>query len=66
MGFRSAEELKNASPAKMYEDLCVLKAARADMCMLYVFRCAVYFITEQKHDPELLKWWSWKEKKYIS
>jgi hypothetical protein len=30
--------------------------------MLYVFRCAVYFATEEFHDPELLKWWTWKDR----
>ena len=30
--------------------------------VLYVFRCAVYFASKQ-HNPELLKWWHWKEKK---
>ncbi len=29
--------------------------------LLYVFRCAVYYATNKKHDPELLKWWNWKE-----
>jgi hypothetical protein len=32
-----------------------------DRCMLYVFRCAVYYATNKKHDPKLLKWWNWKE-----
>jgi hypothetical protein len=32
-----------------------------DRCVLYVFRCAVYFASESKHDPELLKWWNWKD-----
>ncbi|MGA3073400.1 MAG: helix-hairpin-helix domain-containing protein, partial [Bryobacteraceae bacterium] len=30
-------------------------------CVLYVFRCAVYFASEAEHDPELLKWWNWKD-----
>jgi hypothetical protein len=32
-----------------------------DRCVLYVFRCAVYFASEAEHDPELLKWWNWKD-----
>jgi hypothetical protein len=31
-------------------------------CVLYVFRCAVYFATEKVHDEELLKWWNWQDK----
>ncbi|MFP4458563.1 MAG: helix-hairpin-helix domain-containing protein [Candidatus Zixiibacteriota bacterium] len=36
-----------------------------DRCLLYVFRCAVYFaeITEENRDIEMLKWWNWKNKK---
>ncbi len=26
-----------------------------------MFRCAVYFASSEKHDPELLKWWNWKD-----
>ena len=28
--------------------------------MLYVFRCALYYASNDIHDPELLKWWNWK------
>jgi hypothetical protein len=35
--------------------------AHVDRCALYVFRCAVYFASEAKPDPELLKWWNWKD-----
>lgn len=34
-----------------------------DRCMLYVFRCAVYYASSEQHDPELLKWWNWKDDK---
>jgi hypothetical protein len=30
-------------------------------CVLYVFRCAVYYTSHEHHEPELLKWWSWKD-----
>jgi hypothetical protein len=29
--------------------------------MLYVFRTAVYYASNSKHDPEKLKWWNWKD-----
>jgi Pathogenicity locus len=64
LGFRSLTELKGQDPEAMYESLCSLKGARVDRCMLYVFRCAVYFVTEETHDPELLKWWRWKDRAY--
>lgn len=36
------------------------QSVQVDRCMLYVFRCAVYY----EHDPELLKWWNWKDNKW--
>jgi Pathogenicity locus len=33
-----------------------------DRCVLYVFRAAVYFASNKKHDEEKLKWWNWKDK----
>lgn len=61
LGLRSLSDLKNADPEWLYEQLCEVQGCRVDRCMLYVFRCAVYFATEKEHDPELLKWWSWKD-----
>jgi hypothetical protein len=61
LGFRSVEELRNHDPQIMYEGLCRQKGAHVDRCMLYVFRCAVYFVSHEEHDPELLKWWNWKD-----
>lgn len=61
MGFRSVAELKDADPEKLYIDFCTLKGCKVDRCMLYVFRCAVYFASNSSHDPEKLKWWNWKD-----
>ncbi|MBL7185950.1 MAG: hypothetical protein ISS70_06470 [Phycisphaerae bacterium] len=30
--------------------------------MLYVLRCAVYYASNAERDPELLKWWNFKDK----
>lgn len=61
LGFRSLEELQDQDPEQMYERLCTLFGCKVDRCMLYVFCCAVYFVSETDHDPELLKWWRWKD-----
>ena len=61
MGFRSVTELKGKNPEKMFKDVCNLYGTHVDKCMLYVFRCAVYFASEKRHEPELLKWWKWKD-----
>ena len=61
MGFRAVHELKDVDPEKMYQDLCRLQGGHVDRCMLYVFRCAVYFASNDIHPPDLLKWWNWKD-----
>ncbi|MBM2814721.1 MAG: Pathogenicity locus [Ignavibacteria bacterium] len=60
LGYRSVAEIKNESPEKMYEKSCELEGVRIDRCLLYVYKCAVYFASNSVHDPELLKWWNWK------
>jgi hypothetical protein len=62
MGFRSIKDLKNKNPEKLYKDFCDLKGMHIDRCMLYTFRCAVYFASHTKHEPQKLKWWYWKDK----
>lgn len=63
LGFRSVEDLKDQDPDKMYLEHCLEKGMKVDRCMLYVFRCAVYYASNEKHDPELLKWYNWKDAK---
>lgn len=62
LGYRRVVDLKNQDPNKMYYNLCKLEGFRLDPCVLYTFKCAVYFATESKPDPNLLKWWSWKDR----
>lgn len=63
LGFRSVQDFKNRNPEELYFKLSHQKGAHIDRCMLYVFRCAVYYASNKKHNPELLKWWNWKDKK---
>jgi hypothetical protein len=60
LGCRSVLELKGQDPKELYFRLCALQGAQIDRCMLYAFRCAVYYASHEQHDPELLKWWNWK------
>jgi hypothetical protein len=64
MGLRSVEDLKNNDPEKLYRELCERQGVQVDRCMLYVFRCAVYYASNKRHEPELLKWWNWKDNKW--
>lgn len=61
LGFAKPADLKGKNPEKMYGDLCALRGRLIDRCVLYVFRCAVYYASHHAHDPEKLKWWKWKD-----
>ncbi len=63
LGFRSITDLKNAHPEAMYEQRCKQMGQHIDRCLLYVFRCAVYYASHTQHDAELLLWWNWKDAK---
>ncbi len=63
IGIHSVDQLKGKNPEKLYRKLCDFKVGPVDRCMLYVLRCAIYYASNDKHDPELLKWWNWKDKK---
>ena len=63
LGYKSVEELREEKPGNMYQDLMSLRGTHIDRCVLYVFRCAVYYASNARHNPELLKWWNWKDKK---
>jgi Pathogenicity locus len=60
LGINSVAQLKRRSPEALYKKLCDLTATRQDPCVLYTFRCAVYYAANARHDPEKLKWWNWK------
>jgi hypothetical protein len=62
LGIRRVKDLKRKSPERLYERLCDQRGARVDPCVLYVFRCAVYYATATRPKPELLKWWNWKDR----
>ena len=61
LGFRRVSDLRRKNPEAMYEAVCAMRGAPQDRCLLYVFRCAVYYASRAKHDPEKLKWWNWKD-----
>jgi len=62
LGYDSVTSLADQDPEVMYSRLCDMHGYQ-DRCVLYVFRCAVYFASNETHDRELLKWWNWKDTK---
>lgn len=61
LGYTSVASLKGQDPETMYAEDCRLQGKHVDRCVLYVYRCAVYFAENEQHEPEKLKWWNWKE-----
>jgi hypothetical protein len=62
IGIHRADDLRGKNPEQLYQRLCDGKASPVDRCVLYVLRCAIYYAENTEHDPELLKWWRWKDK----
>ncbi len=62
LGIHSVQDLKGRNSEALYEVCKQQHGGRLDRCVLYVFRCAVYFASNRQHDPELLKWWNWKDR----
>ena len=63
LGYFQVSDLSGEDPELMFKRLKLMHGIEIDRCVLYVFRCAVYYASEQCHEPELLKWWVWKDRK---
>ena len=61
IGVTSVADLKGADPEELYAKSCRHAGGPIDRCLLYVYRCAVYFASVKQHNPEKLKWWNWKD-----
>lgn len=61
LGLTSIEALKGQNPEEMYRRDCLMQCAKVDRCVLYVYRLAVYYAENERHDREKLKWWNWKD-----
>src|SRR5882762_9226574 len=64
LGIRNVDDLKGKSAEKLYEQSNDLVGTVQDRCLLYVFRCAVYYAETDpgKREREKLNWWYWKSK----
>ena len=64
LGFKSVVDLKGQDPETLYILHNDLRGEVQDICMLYTFRCAVYFAEtpQQKRELNKLKWWYWMDK----
>lgn len=62
IGIHKVADLKNKDPEKLYLKSNKFAGVRQDPCLLYTFRCAVYFAKTKNPKSELLKWWNCKNK----
>ena len=65
IGIKKVDDLKGQNPEELYELSNRFAGITQDRCLLYVFRCAVYYAETpaENRDPEKLKWWNWKDGK---
>ena len=61
LGIHTVADLRGRDAGQLYEALCALQGCRVDRCMLYVFRCAIYYAETEHPEPAKLKWWYWKD-----
>jgi hypothetical protein len=62
LGLNSVKDLQGQNPEELYSRLMALRGCPVDRCVLYVFRCAVYYARNGRN-PDKLKWWNWKDDK---
>jgi hypothetical protein len=62
LGIFTVADLDGRDPEQLYRALEASIGGHVDRCVLYVFRCAVYYASNDRHDPEKLKWWRWKDR----
>ena len=62
IGITDIDQLIGEDPIALYNASNKFAGVVQDRCLLYVFRCAVYFAQTPEHqwDPKKLKWWNWK------
>jgi hypothetical protein len=63
IGVKCIDDLKGKDPERLYEESNSFNGYIQDKCLLYAFRCAVYFAETSfnERDAEKLKWWNWKD-----
>jgi nucleotidyltransferase/DNA polymerase involved in DNA repair len=59
IGIKAVSDLSGKDPEKLYKLTNQYEGKVQDRCLLYTYRCAVYYANGGR-DPEKLKWWNWK------
>ena len=61
LGIERVRQLRGKNPDRLYARSNALRGMTQDRCLLYVFRCAVYYASEPRPAARLLKWWNWSD-----
>lgn len=61
IGIERVTDLRGRDPERLYAQSNRVRGVVQDRCLLYVFRCAVYFASTARPKPALLNWWAWKD-----
>jgi nucleotidyltransferase/DNA polymerase involved in DNA repair len=63
IGIFEVTDLVWKNPQELFDTSNKVAWCIQDRCLLYTFRCAVYFANTPKelHEKEKLKWWNWKD-----
>lgn len=62
IGICKLEDLKGKNADDLFDASNKYAGTIQDRCLLYVFRCAIYYAETDPDDrlSEKLKWWNWK------
>ena len=65
IGITKVEDLKGKNPYELFDLSKKFAGQIQDRCVLYVFKCAIYYSETPKDEQETekLKWWNWKDQK---
>ncbi len=63
MGINKVSDLKEVSAERLYARLNHEARTVQDRRILYIFRCAVYYASNNTHEEEKLSWNYWKDRK---
>lgn len=60
LGVYAPADLKSKNPEDLYQ-ADTAKNGAVDRCVLYTYRCAVYYLNTPAPEGEKCKWWNWKD-----
>ncbi len=61
LGIEHISDLIGKDPETLYNQSNKQVGVVQDRCLLYVFRCAVYFASNTRYEKSKLLWWNWKD-----